>query len=192
MARGPVVCDRPRSFEEATRRSMNSSLKAIGRRLYRLAEHLLVVMLAVMFAAFVVQVAFRYLFGLPTGWSNELTVVLWIWLVLFGAAFVVREEEEIRFELVYGAVRERTRRFMIVVSALALIALYAWSLPAVADYVSFMHVEHTAYLKIRFDWLYSIYVIFAVATIARYVWLAWSALSRRPVEYDPTKAASGV
>ena len=40
-----------------------------------------------------------------------------------------------------------------------------------------MQVEHTAYLKIRFDWLYSIYVVFAVATIARYLWLAWSALT---------------
>ena len=56
-----------------------------------------------------------------------------------------------------------------------------------------MRVEHTAYLKIRFDWLYSIYVIFAVATIARYLWLAWSALTdSRSTEYDPTKAASGV
>ena len=70
MAHRPVVCDRPRSFEEAKRRPMNSSIKAIGRRLYRLAEHLLVVMIAVMFAAFVLQVAFRYLFGLPTGWSH--------------------------------------------------------------------------------------------------------------------------
>ena len=35
-----------------------------------------------------------------------------------------------------------------------------------------MKVEKTAYLKIRFDWLYSIYVIFAVAVIVRYLWLA--------------------
>ncbi len=172
---------------------MIPKLETIGRRLYRLAEHALVVMIAVMFAAFVLQVAFRYLFGLPTGWSNELTVVLWVWLVLFGAAFVVREEEEIRFELVYAAVGQRARRVMIFVSAVALIGLYAGSLPAIFDYVSFMHVERTAYLKIRFDWLYSIYVIFAVATIARYVWLAWSALTRRSsAEFDPTKAASGV
>ena len=66
---------------------------------------------------------------------------------------------------------------MIFVSALVLIALYGWSLPAVVDYVAFMKVEHTAYLKIRFDWLYSIYVVFAVAVIVRYLWLAWSALT---------------
>ena len=33
---------------------------------------------------------------------------MWIWLVLFGAAFVVREDEEIRFDIIYGAVGART------------------------------------------------------------------------------------
>ena len=32
------------------------------------------------------------------------------------------------------------------------------SLPAVVDYVTFMKVQSTAYLDIRFDWLFSIYV----------------------------------
>jgi len=172
---------------------MLSALQPIARRLGRLAEHLLVVMIAVMFVAFVIQVASRYVFGWPTGWTNELTVVCWVWLVLFGAAFVVREDEEIRFELLYAAVGKQARRAMIFVSAIALIALYAWSFPAVVDYVAFMRVEHTAYLKIRFDWLYVIYVIFVIAIIGRYLWLAWSALTRSDAaEFDPTKAASGV
>jgi len=51
--------------------------------------------------------------------------------------------------------------------------LYAMSLPAIVSYVTFMKVEHTAYLKIRFDWLFSIYVVFAVAIIVRYVWVLW-------------------
>jgi C4-dicarboxylate transporter DctQ subunit len=168
-------------------------LKRVGGRLYRFAEFLLVVMIAVMFAAFVIQVVSRYVFGWPTGSASELSVVCWLWLVLFGAAFVVREEEEIRFELLYAAVGKPARRAMMFVAAVALVALYGWSLPAVVDYVTFMRVEHTAYLKIRFDWLYSIYVIFAVAAIARYLWLGWSALTdSNSAEYDPTKAASGV
>ena len=50
------------------------------------------------------------------------------------------------------------------------------SLPAVVDYVTFMKVQSTAYLKIRFDWLFSIYIVFAVAVIVRYIWLSWQAL----------------
>jgi C4-dicarboxylate transporter DctQ subunit len=150
-------------------------------------------MIGVMFAGFLLQVGFRYLLNWPTGWSNELTVVMWIWVVLFGAAFVVREPEEIRFDLIYGAVRDRTRRVMTILSAIALIALYLWSLPAVVDYVTFMKVQKTAYLKIRFDWLYSIYVIFVVAVVARYLWLAWQAIKGTPVaETDVVTAGSGL
>ena len=150
-------------------------------------------MLLAMFAAFILQIIFRYLLNLPIGWTNEVSVILWIWIVLFGAAFVVREEEEIRFDLIYAAVGPGARRVMFLVSAGALIILYGASLPAAVDYVTFMKVEKTAYLKIRFDLLYSIYVIFAVAVIVRYLWLSWQAIfGRAPKEFDPTKAGSGV
>ena len=172
---------------------MNPQLKHAGGWLYRRAENLLAAMLALMFGAFLLQIVFRYVLNLPIGWTNEISVILWIWLVLFGAAFVVREEEEIRFDLIYAAVGARTRRIMFLISAAALIALYTVSFPAVWDYVSFMRVEKTAYLKIRFDWLYSIYIVFVVAIIVRYLWLSWQAVfGTAPEEFDPTKAGSGV
>ncbi len=165
----------------------------VSRRLYQFAEAMLAGMLALMFAAFILQIVFRYLLKLPVGWTNELSVMLWIWLVLWGAAFVVREEEEIRFDLIYASAGPRARRVMFLTAAAALVALYAISFPAVLDYVTFMKVESTAYLKIRFDWLFSIYLIFAAATIIRYLWLAWQAVfGRAPQEFDPTKASSGV
>jgi C4-dicarboxylate transporter DctQ subunit len=171
---------------------MDPRLRRTGDWLYARAENLIVAMIAVMFAAFLLQVIFRYVLNWPTGWSSELTVVMWIWVVLFGAAFVVREEEEIRFDLFYGAVGPRVRRAMVLLSAAALIGLYLFSLPAVYDYVTFMKVQKTAYLKIRFDWLFSIYIVFVVAVVARYVWLAWHAVRDRAEERDPLKAGSGV
>lgn len=169
------------------------SLRRIGAWLAARAENVLALMLAVMFATFLTQIAFRYLFNLPTGWTHELSVMLWLWLVLWGAAFVIAEREEIRFDIVYGAVGTGARRVMAVISALALILLYLVSLPAVIDYVTFMKVQSTAYLKVRFDLLFAIYLIFVVATIVRYVWLAWQAMQGvPPKKLDATKAASGV
>ena len=150
-------------------------------------------MLAAMFAAFIIQIIFRYLLNLPIGWTNEVSVVLWIWLVLWGAAFVLREEEEIRFDLIHAGAGPRARRIMALVAGASLVALYGISLPAVLDYVTFMKVEKTAYLKIRFDHLYAIYVVFVVAVLIRYVWLVVSAIrGRAPEAFDPTKASSGV
>jgi len=105
----------------------------------------------------------------------------------------VRDSEEIRFDILYSAAGPRTRRVMVLISSLSLVVLFSISLPAVIDYIAFMKVEKTAYLKIRFDYLYSIYGIFAVAMIVRQLCLAYQAAwGSKANEFDPTKASSGV
>jgi C4-dicarboxylate transporter, DctQ subunit len=172
---------------------MIGSLRSAGSWLARRAENVAAAMLALMFLAFILQIAFRYLTDFQTGWTHELSVILWVWLVLWGAAFVISEREEIRFDIIYGAVGPSGRRVMCIITALALITLYLVSLPAVVDYVTFMKVQRTAYLKVRFDLLFSIYIAFVIAVVIRYVWLAWQAVRGvAPEEFDPTKAGSGV
>jgi len=157
------------------------------------AENVACAMLALMFAAFILQIVFRYVLNLPVGWTHEISVVLWIWIVLWGSAFVVREREEMRFDLIYGSVSDNPRRIMAIITAAALIILFGLSLPAVIDYVAFMKVEKTAYLKIRFDYLYSIYIVFAVWMIIRYFWIGIQAIrGKAPAAFDPTTASSGV
>jgi C4-dicarboxylate transporter DctQ subunit len=130
----------------------------------------------VMFVAFIVQIVFRYFFNFPVGWSSELSVIAWLYMVLLGSAFWLREGEEIRFDLLEGASRPAVRRIIGVLVAVGAVVLFAMSLPATIKYVTFMRVESSSYLKIRLDVLYSIYVVFAVALIVRYAWAAWAAL----------------
>ena len=79
------------------------------------------------------------------------------------------------------------------VTIAALVVLYGASLPASYSYVAFMKVERASYLKLRMDWLFSIYVVFLVAVMARYLWrLAYLARGREPGEADPTKPSSGL
>jgi C4-dicarboxylate transporter DctQ subunit len=67
------------------------------------------------------------------------------------------------------------------------------SFPATVKYVTFMKVESTSYLKIRFDYLYSIYVVFIVAAIARYVWLMWQLLRKKEThELEAASPSSGL
>jgi TRAP-type C4-dicarboxylate transport system permease small subunit len=147
-----------------------------GARLARRAENVAVLLLGTMFVALIVQVVFRYFVNMPMGWTDEVSLIAWVWLVLWGAAFVVRERDEIRFELLLAGARPRLRRAMTAAAAAAVVALFALSLPAVVDYVAFMKVQRTAYLHIRFDWFFSIYVVFALAAIVRYLWIGWRAL----------------
>ena len=130
---------------------MSPSLRAMGAWLYRRAENVLALMLATMFFAFLVQVFFRYVLSWPSGWSSELSSVLWIWIVLWGAAFVVREEEEMRFDLLLSAAGPRVRGAMFLITAVSIVLLYGISFPAVVDYVTFMKVEKASYLGVRMD-----------------------------------------
>jgi C4-dicarboxylate transporter DctQ subunit len=166
---------------------MTPILTTVGGRLRRLAEHIAALMLATMFIAFLVQIVFRYVLNWPAGWAFELSILCWLWGVLWGAAFIVEERDEIRFDVIYGAVSARLRRIFVVVTGTAMLAIYGISLPAVTDYVTFMKVERSAYLKIPFNWLYSIYVIFAVAVLIRYAWLVWRAVRGGP----PPSAGAG-
>ena len=163
-----------------------------GAWLRRRAENVGVVLIATLFVAFIVQIVFRYALDFPIGWTSELTVLTWLWVVLWGAAFVLKENEEIRVDLLYGAAGPRTRRTMAVVAGLAILVLYAASLPKTFDYVIFMKVEKTAYLKLRFDWVYSIYLMFVVAVLVRYAWLVWRALRGAPEQADDRGASAGL
>ena len=172
---------------------MNPKLRTVGEWLCRRAENVLAAMLATMFFAFLLQIFFRYVMNWPSGWTNELSAILWIWIVLWGAAFVLKEQEEMRFDLIYASARPRVRSAMFLIFAVSLIILYGMSLPAVVDYVTFMKVEKTAYMHLRFDWVFSIYVVFVVAIIVRYLWLSWQVLrGTAPDEFAPAKAGSGV
>ena len=172
---------------------MNSRLAGLGAWLHARAENILAAMLAVMFSVFILQIVFRYILNLPIGWTHEISVIMWLWMVLFGTAFVVRDSEEIRFDIFYAAAGGWVKRAMVISTGLTMVVLFSISLPAVIDYITFMKVEKTAYLNIRFDWLYSIYAIFAVAMIVRQFWLGCQAIwGRGPDAFDPTKASSGI
>ena len=153
----------------------------------RRAENIAALMLAVMFVAFLLQIVFRYFFNFPIGWTSELTVVMWLWIVLWGAAFVLKEGEEVRFDLLTSAVGRRARIGMGMVAALAVLVLYGAALVPSWKYVTFMKVEKSSYLKIPMHWLYSIFIIFLVAVIVRYAWLTWQLLrGRDPGAPEPT------
>src|SRR3546814_14149627 len=91
---------------------MSPKLVACGGWLRQRAENSLCLMLLGMFVVFIMQIVFRYLLNLSIGWTHEISVALWIWIVLFGSAFVIREADEIRVDLFWGSVSENSRRIM--------------------------------------------------------------------------------
>jgi TRAP-type C4-dicarboxylate transport system permease small subunit len=160
----------------------------IGHWLRRRAQNVAVAWLTLMFATFIIQFFFRYVLNDPVGWSEEVVITSWLWTVLWGAAFIVGESEEIRFDIIYSNISESVRRVFTVISGIALLFFYIVSLPASYRYVSFMKVERSAYLHIPINWLYSIFIVFLMACICRYVWLVYRAFRGAPAPMsDPAK-----
>lgn len=165
---------------------MMSQAITIARWLRCRAENVAVALLTVMFATFIIQIFSRYVLNYPIGWSEEVVITTWLWTVLWGAAFVLSEREEIRFDIIYSNLSERIRRIFTVITGVVLVLLYGISLPAAYSYVSFMKVERSAYLHVPINYMYSVYLIFAVACIVRYCWLVYQAIrGEKSPETDP-------
>ena len=166
--------------------------RAIGW-MRRRAENVVAGLLGLMFVCFILQIVFRYFFNFPIGWTSELSVITWLYITLLGSAFWLKESEEIRFDLISGALPPVGKRIVGIVVAVATVILFAMALPATIKYVTFMKVESSSYLKIRLDILYSIYIVFAVAVIVRYAWSIVTLLrGEAPEEADITKTSSGL
>lgn len=144
--------------------------------LRRRAENLLVLMMTAMFVAFILQIVFRYFLNLPVGWTEEVCVIAWLWGILWGSAFVTRDEEDIRFDMVYSQVSPRTRRVFRALSGAVFVLLMLLALPASWSYITFMKVESTASLGIPLNWLFSVYLLFALAMVLRHGLHVWHAL----------------
>jgi C4-dicarboxylate transporter DctQ subunit len=160
------------------------SLRAIGAWLRRRAEDIVVVLLGSMFATFLIQIVFRYVLNLPLGWTIEYVTVAWLWGILFGYAFVLRREDIIVFDLLYLAVPDRVQRGMAILANGLCILIMAWSLPKAYEYVTFMKVERTAFLLMRFDLLFAVYIPFVLSIIVRSAVDIWLAVTGREIVHD--------
>jgi C4-dicarboxylate transporter, DctQ subunit len=147
--------------------------------LHRSAEIIAALLLGSVFVVFLAQIFFRYVLVMPVGWTLEWVTIAWVWVILFGAAFALRNDDLIRLDVVYSTVPVWLRRIFDVVTGLTCAAILAWTLPKCLDYVQFMRIERTAYLRWPFSWVFAIYIPFALAMIARCLWQVACALSPR-------------
>ncbi len=135
-----------------------------------------VALFAALFLVFLVQIAARVAFNRPLPWTDEAAVVLYLWVILWAAAFIVREREHVAFDLVWNAAGRRSRRTMRIVGHLMLGGLAAWALPGTWDYVRFMAREGTPVLGVPFMFVFLPFVALLVAIVVRSGYAVWRAL----------------
>ena len=128
-----------------------------------------------MFAVFVIQITARFVFNKPIAWTDELAVILYVWIILWGCAAMVPEREHVVFDLLWNSVSWRTRQAMRIVGNLLIGGLALASLPATWDYVRFMAREGTPVLNLPFMWVFFPFVLLMASLVIRAVWSIWQA-----------------
>ena len=123
-----------------------------------------------LFAVFLIQIAARFGFNRPLPWTDELAVILYLWVILWASAFMVSEREQVVFDLVWNSVGQRARRAMRIVGHLMIGGLAAVAIPASWDYVRFMAREGTPVLGLSFQWVFMPFVLLLAALVVRSVW----------------------
>ncbi len=129
-----------------------------------------------LFCVFIIQIGARFGFNRPLPWTDEAAVILYIWVILWSAAFIVPAREHVVFDLIWNSVMPRTRKLMAITGNLLVGGLALAGLPATWDYVHFMQREGTPVLDVPLMWVYLPLVLLMAALVVRSAWAIWQAV----------------
>lgn len=146
------------------------------RRLQQAANLLGGGLFLTLFVVFIIQITARFGFNKPLPWTDEAAVILYVWVILWGAAAVVPEREHVVFDLLWNSVNTRSRQVMRIVGNLLIGGLSAAAIPASWDYVHFMAREGSPVLGISFMWIFMPFVLLLIGLVIRSAWAIWEAM----------------
>jgi C4-dicarboxylate transporter DctQ subunit len=161
----------------------------------RAAEFMAALMMAAMFATFILQIALRYSARTPAiaetfpwldpsryGWTLEFCLALWVWIIFFGNAFIVRRQDHVQFDVVYRWVSPMLRRVFLVITGTLICGGLLISLEPTWAKFFVLRLKKTATLSsLLGDWvrmrdIYAIYAGFLIIAGLRFGWMAIEAL----------------
>jgi C4-dicarboxylate transporter DctQ subunit len=147
-----------------------TELKKRKTRWLKFAEGVSAAMLAALFLTFVLQIFSRYVLAQSFGWTVELCLTLWVWIIFWGNAFVVKHDQHVSFDMLYLASGPRIRRLFSLIGAASIAIAMAFAVLPTLDYIDFMNIQKSATLQIPLRSVFSIFGIFVIAVAIAYAW----------------------
>ena len=143
--------------------------------LQKTSNFIIASMLAVLFFTFLLQIFSRYILRSPFGWTLELCLILWLWIVFFGCSFAVRDQDHVKFDIFYYATPKKVQLIFSIISAIGVIVIMGYSFLPTIDYIDWMKMRKTTTVKIfnnkiPLSYIFSVYGIFLLSVIIQYIW----------------------
>ncbi len=140
--------------------------------------------MAAIFVTFILQIFVRYATGsdwfmsvtggvvnsAAFGWTVEFILVLWLWTIFWGNAFVVRDRDHVTFDIVYNMVRPRTRTVFALFGAVILLVALWYSISPTYDRMRLLRLKSSATLPVKMLPIYSVYFLFLGVVGLRALW----------------------
>ncbi|MBN1835284.1 MAG: TRAP transporter small permease [Spirochaetales bacterium] len=121
---------------------------------------------AALFVVFMVQVVARYFF-VPLIWPLEFSLMMYIWTILLGSCFALRDDSHVSFSLVYDRVTPKGQRIMRVAGNLLVVIAFCIALYPSGKFVDFMGFKKSDALRIPMNFAFSPFMVFLLLVIGR-------------------------
>ena len=141
----------------------------LGSKLREAAIWLCSAMFAAVFLIFCFKIAARYT-GHDAAWADELSVILFIWILFIANGFIVEERRQITFDLIFKHLTGKTRTVVELSRLLLLLGIFGAAFPGAVDYIQFLFRERTTVMNWRLDMVYACFGLFMAAMIVRLAW----------------------
>jgi TRAP-type C4-dicarboxylate transport system permease small subunit len=138
-----------------------------GTAIARVANVITSLMFIAVFAAFIYKIVMRYAAGDAVAWADEVSVVLFIWIVFLANGFVLDDKRQITFDLIYRHLSEHNQRYVAAARSLLVGGIFLSALPASVDYILFLWRERTPVMGWKLEYVYACFALFMVAVTIR-------------------------
>jgi TRAP-type C4-dicarboxylate transport system permease small subunit len=149
---------------------IKSQVRQITQLVSRCVEALTVAMFVLVFIAFIYKIVMRYAVGDAVAWADEVSVVLFIWMVFLANGFVLEDRRQIVFDLIHRNLSPRAQHAIEIIRGLLVCSIIVCGFPGAIDYTAFLWRERTPVLRWRLDIVYACFALFLLAVVARSAW----------------------
>lgn len=156
------------------------------RTITTLASALGGLLVAILVTMTTVAVFMRYALGMPFQWTEEVSGILMIWIILLGGIACEWHRQHLSIDFVVEALPQKTRRTINIgiaifsAAVLLVVAYLAWQLGEIATF------KRTQILRISWFWLDLAVVVGSVLTAATIIYTAFRAPAPEQSAIDNT------
>ncbi len=147
---------------------MNAMLRFLSA-IRKGAEVFTAALMGSLFVIFIAQIIARPL-HITLGNTVGLITMIWIWIVFIGNAFVVRDRDQVTFDMLYLVASKGGRRIMAMISSAAIVLGFIVLFMPTWDKIQFLKIKNSGVFDLSMRTVYFCYIIFMIAIIIRYAY----------------------